>query len=446
MSGNFLSLNGTRVVSAHVSVPYYGTWTAWAMMPAAGNASALVAGSAVTLTLGNLTLTGSVYRSGPFAGQIKVFCMGGYGGWQKTVPAQQYALGGGLMLSTVLKDLAGAVSERVNVQVDRSLGSSFTREGTWAGKILRQIAGPLWYVDPSGTTQIASARPSLTIATPFQIITYDGDRGEFEIATEDYLSWLPGSSFSNEIVTTPQTVSLATIDTGNDGILRFKVLTVGPPTDRLIEDIRALVREEVEFLTFLGVYEYAVQGTDGSTVDAIPTSTDIPLPPLRKVTLRSGIPGTKVKPAKGSLLAVSFLNGDPTKPIVDPIYDSTKAQSVAFQGGSVGAARGGYDTLPIPDQSPPWPPAVTAIVPTGDQVIIAFTALDSGGNPLIGVLATGASLWDGMSSSEKSYYPPTPAGFLAAQSASASATPTGVGVGAITGFVATASKTVTVGN
>ena len=89
---------------------------------------------------------------------------------------------------------------------------------------------------------------------------------------------------------------------------------------------------------------------------------------------------------------------------------------------------------------------MTAIVPTGDQVIIAFTALDSGGNPLIGVLATGASLWDGMSSSEKSYYPPTPAGFLAAQSASASATPTGVGVGAITGFVATASKTVTVGN
>lgn len=448
MSGAFLSLNGTRVVSAHVSVPYYGTWTADVMMPAAGNAAALAVGSQVTLTLGNLTLIGAVYRSGPFAGQIRIFAMGGYGGWQKPVPSQQYTLSGGVKLSTVLTDMASAVGEKVNVQADRVIGSGFVREATSAGRILRQIAGPLWYVDPQGVTQIVATRKPLTIATPFQIVQFDGDRGEFEVATEDYLSWLPGSSFSNEIVTAAQTISLSTIDTDNDGTLRFRVLSVGPPTDWLIDDIRALVREEVELLTFLGVYEYSVQDTDGTTVDAQPTSTAIPLPSLRKVTLRSGIPGTVVKPAKGSLLAVSFLNGDPTRPIVDPIYDSTKAQAVAFQGGNLGAARAGF-TLP-PTEDPATPPWLVPGIPTGDPVILAFTALDSAGQPANlttqPLMTPAPTLWDGMSAADKSYYPATTAGMAAAAIASASCVPTGVGVGAVFGFVAKGSQTVTVGD
>ncbi len=437
---SFLALNGARVVSGHVSVPYYGTWTADVMLPIG---TSLSVGTAVTLTLGNLTLAGSVYRSGAFAGQVRIRAMGGGGGWQKTVSAQQYALGGGVQLSTVLKDLAATVGEKVNVVQDFTLGSTFTREATWAGRILRQIAGPLWYVDTTGVTQVRASRPTSTIATAFEIVRYDGDRGEFEVATEDYASWQPGATFSNEIVPIPQTVSLATIDTDNDGILRFTVLTTAPQTDRLIDDLRSLVREEVETLTFLGVYEYSVQKTNGTTVDAVPTSPSIPIPSLRGVTLRSGIPGTVVKPAIGSKLAVSFLNGDPTKPIVDPIYDSTKAQSVAFQGGNLGVARGGLTA--VPPGAPPW----IVAIPTGDQVVLAFTALDSSGNaantgsdPL---MTPPPSLWDGMSATQKSYYPATGAGFTEALAASLSLTPPGLGVGAVFGFISGHSGTVTCG-
>lgn len=325
MPGAFLSLNSQRVVSAHVSIPYYGLWTGWAMIPQGTN---LAAGAAVTLTLGNLTLKGTVYRSGQFAGQVRVFFMGGAGGWQKTVPAQGYALTGGVRLSMVLNDLAAAVGETVQLANDGPLGSTFARESTAAGRILRQIAGALWYVDANGVTQVRPSRPSSTITSGFQIVRFDGDKGEFEVATEDYASWQPGASFSNVVVTTPQTISLTTIDTDNDGKLRFTVLTTGPQTDRLIEDIRAIVREEVESLTFLGVYEYSVQATDGVTVDAQPTSTTIPLPALRKVPLRSGLPGASVKPGVGSLLAVSFLNGDPSRAIVLGGYDGANSQSV----------------------------------------------------------------------------------------------------------------------
>lgn len=327
MPGAFLSLNGARVTSGHVSIPYYGTWNADFMMPK--GTTGLTVGSAVKVTLGNLNLVGTVYRSAAFAGQLKVRCMGGAGGWQKTVTKQQYALDSGVQLSTVLKDLAMLVGETVNIANDSSLGSSFVREAASAGRILRQIAGPLWWVDITGVTQIAPARPTSTISTAFQVVNYDGDRGLFEIATEDFLAWQPGAMFSNEVVTTPQTISLSTIDTDNNGVLRFTVLNVGPPTDRLIDDFRALIREEVEELTFLGVYEYSVQSSDGSTVDASPTA-DIPLPSLRKVPLRTGIPGSMVTPAVGSLLAVSFLNGDPTKAVVLGGYDSTAATTVTL--------------------------------------------------------------------------------------------------------------------
>jgi hypothetical protein len=277
-------------------------------------------------------------------------------------------------LSTVLNDLASTVGEKVNIANNSVIGSAFVREAASAGRILRQLAGPLWYVDTNGVTQIAPSRPASTIGTPFQIIRYDGDRGEFEVATEDYGSWLPGASFSNEIVTIPQTISLSTIDTDNEGKLRFTALSVGPPTDRLVDDIRALVREEVESLTFLGVYEYSVTSTDGTTVDAQPTSSTIPLPALRKVTIRTGIPGASVKPGTGSLLAVSFLNGDPTKPCVLGGFDSNNAGAVQLYAspsalGAVSKAVVCYgDTVKIPGLSGPGGP-ISAVLTAGSRQV-----------------------------------------------------------------------------
>lgn len=104
--------------------------------------------------------------------------------------------------------------------------------------------------------------------------------------------------------------------------------------DRLLAVFRALIRSVFPRLTYLGVFSYAVQATDGVTVDAAPTDTTVPLPPLTKVTLRTGIPGSKVTPAIGSLLAVGFLNGDPSNPIVYGVFDSNTAQLVQMNGGA----------------------------------------------------------------------------------------------------------------
>jgi hypothetical protein len=99
---------------------------------------------------------------------------------------------------------------------------------------------------------------------------------------------------------------------------------VKPTTaDRLAAAWRALVRAEQPSQTFLGTYSYAVQATDGKTVDAAPTDTTIPLPPITKVPIYTGLPGTTCKPAVGSILAIGFLNGDPSRPFVAGVFDGS---------------------------------------------------------------------------------------------------------------------------
>ena len=107
--------------------------------------------------------------------------------------------------------------------------------------------------------------------------------------------------------------------------------------DRLLTAIRSIIRAELPQYTYLGLYEYAVQATDGTTIDCDPTDTTIPLPSLARVPLRSSIQGERAKPTVGSRCLIAFVNADPTRPIcvsADPV-----AQTVQIAGGSLAAAR-----------------------------------------------------------------------------------------------------------
>ena len=93
--------------------------------------------------------------------------------------------------------------------------------------------------------------------------------------------------------------------------------------DRLLAAWRALVRAELPTLTYCAIYEYVVQAADGKHVDAAPSDTTISLPPLSKVAIGTGLPGTTCQPTVGSRLAVGFLNADPSRPIVVGVFDSS---------------------------------------------------------------------------------------------------------------------------
>lgn len=219
---SFASLNGQRIISGSITIPYYGIW--------AGDVTLAVASpmpNPVTLVIGDLTLAGFIYRSASFTASRSARVVGGFGGWRKSIGAQSYQNNAGVTMSMVLKDAAATVGEKVNVPNDQALGTSYVREAAPAERLLRQMAGPEWYIDPSGVTQVGALRPTGRITSPYNVIDWSGAKGRFEIATENYADWLPGRSFQNVNISVPQAVGMTTFNMENDGTLRLFVLSSG---------------------------------------------------------------------------------------------------------------------------------------------------------------------------------------------------------------------------
>jgi hypothetical protein len=225
-----IALNGTQIASGSIGVPEYGVWSADVSLTVATQIPSSPGGCMVTV--GNLTLVGTAFRAASFAGAKSARIVGGFGGWRNPIAPRAYRNGGGVLLSMVLGDVAAEVGEQIQVASDGPLGTLFTREGSTAAnpvpasRVLRQLGGPLWWVDPAGMTHVGP-RPSAAVSSAFQAISYSGARGSFEIATEDPASWLPGATFSSDTITTTQTVSLLMIEASNDGVVRIRVLSSG---------------------------------------------------------------------------------------------------------------------------------------------------------------------------------------------------------------------------
>src|SRR5260221_12953862 len=75
---DFASLNGVRIATASILVPLYGAWAGDVQLTGTDTVP-----TAVTLTLGDLTLKGAVYRQAAFAGTRRLRIIGGPGGWPK---------------------------------------------------------------------------------------------------------------------------------------------------------------------------------------------------------------------------------------------------------------------------------------------------------------------------------------------------------------------------
>ena len=215
----FASVAGLQVVGGSLMVPALGPWTADLQL-----AGAQAVSGSVPMVIGNLTLVGYVVRSTQYGGQTRARLVGGYGGWRTTVNDQGY--GGGVLLSHVLSDVAGACGEQI-APAGGLVGSAWARFQGPASDTLWQLLGqgliPGWYVAPNGVT-MPMTWPSTTVNTPFTVTDQAPDEGRCTIATEDYASWLPGNTFTAPTVPTAQTVSMVRHDVGNDGIMRMKVL------------------------------------------------------------------------------------------------------------------------------------------------------------------------------------------------------------------------------
>jgi hypothetical protein len=211
------NVSGSRIVSGSISIPLSGAWVADVAL-----ALPVTLPPKVSLTIGNLTMQGAVYRQASFAGVREARIVAGAGGWSRSVQARAYQSVAGILRSTVLRDAALEVGELVNVLADQILGNYFVRLADKAGRVLRTIGGPMWWIAPNGVTTIGP-RTATTIMSPFTAEQYSGAYGTLTIATEDPGAWLPGATFSGPTVGT-QTVSSIRHSLGADGQARMEVM------------------------------------------------------------------------------------------------------------------------------------------------------------------------------------------------------------------------------
>lgn len=215
-----VNIAGFAVMSLALSIPYYGLWTADVTL-----AQAQFIPSNATLSIGAMSLVGTVVRAAQFGGSRSARLVGGYGGWRNSVVARAYQSPVGVKLSHVIGDAAAEVGEKVSVASDRSLGVNFIREATVASQLLRQLSNGLWWMDFTGTTQVGTTRASGAIASAFQVITSSGGKGHYTIATETPADWVPGATFTAPTVPTTKTIASVSHHIDNEGVARIEVLT-----------------------------------------------------------------------------------------------------------------------------------------------------------------------------------------------------------------------------
>jgi hypothetical protein len=382
----FASVNGLQIVAGTLMVPLVGAWTADLQL-----ATTTPVSGAVQVVIGNLTLQGFVYRSDPYGGQIRARLVGGYGGWRTQIPSQGYGSSSGVKLSTVLNDAARACGEQISIANDSNIGNAYVRvdfDTSVASDVLWQMVTqgfiPAWYVAPSGITQ-TSAWPTNNVQSAFTVTDQKPDEGIVVIATEDYVSWMPGCTFSAPQLASGQTFTSAGVHYvfDNDGKFRFEVMTsTEAGSDRLLGPIQEIVQKELAPTRFYGRYKYTVSNPSSTTVDGTPVNPSIGLPDVQNVAITADSIASYT-PAAGSTCHIMFLDGMPTEPVC--VWTDQTPTKASILSGVQPVARLGDQVQCF---LPPGLPVVGTVSgnPFTGTITVAnpITGAITGGSPVVG--------------------------------------------------------------
>ena len=373
MTAPFAAVNGSAIVSGQLLIPLVGLWTADLVLAGSPTLS-----GACTVTIGNLTLQGTVYRADTYGGQTRARLVAGAGGWRGLITSQGY--GGSPKLSTVLTDAATLAGEIVNIPNDTSVGPAWVRPAAEASDILWQLVAqdliPAWYVDTKGMTQ-AAAWPATTISTAFTVTDQKPDEGLVIIATEDYASWMPGCSFSAPQLATTQTSAGVHYVWDGEGKFRFEVLT--GTVDRFLGSIQQIIARQVAPTRWFGRYAYTISNPSTTTIDGEPVNAKIGLPSIQGIPLTGWSVGTYTPP-DGGTAHVMFVDGEPSQPTC--VWTEGEPTLASILGGTNPVARLG-------DQVQSFLPPTLLL--TGTSVVMgAFTATATIPVPISGVIVEGS--------------------------------------------------------
>lgn len=316
-------LNQLSVVSARIVVPGTGVWIADLDIDL--DISGIVPTGRAIFTCGTSILTGTIddRATGKFGQKAHVQLVGGGGGWDKMVPALHLHADFGVLSTAVFNATAATVGEVVVDSLPKLLGRDYVRT---AGPASRVLAGVDWYVNLVGVTIVGPRIPQPFNPLSVDILEWDPDTKRAILAADDIVE--PGTILLDLRFGTA-TVRDVEQTFGPEGARCVAWCATsdipaipGQPASeiaghRLARALGALARESTGAV-YLKPYKYrvALPMPDGRlTLQA--TSLDIPVPQiLQSVEVWPGIPGASAKVTPGTEVVVTFLNGDPSFPVV----------------------------------------------------------------------------------------------------------------------------------
>ena len=191
------TVQGRQAVDLRLTFPRTGAW--WCDVLIEGDDA--IAGS-VTLSLIDLTLTGTVFRARPYAGSTRCRLVAGKGGWSRSVNAQGYSSQQGLQLAPILSDAARAVGETMGAVPAATVGTAYGRQRAAASQVfalLRALPGyAKWWLDDAGVTQVGS-RATGPIQSPTQVDSYNASEGKLVISADELTQIRPGKTLSDPV-------------------------------------------------------------------------------------------------------------------------------------------------------------------------------------------------------------------------------------------------------
>lgn len=313
------TLAGKMISHVHAEIPSHGVASADVRLDGAS-----VLSGAATLTLGDLSMEGTIVHGEVSAGRGFYHWNAGAAGWRTSIAARGYP-SSGVRRSAVIRDAAEACGEQVNQPPpDLALGlpgnGGYLRPAGPAWDVLRAFGVP-WYVDTAGVTQIAE-RPSGAASTDGTLEGAWPDERRLVVvpAAERLAGYMPGLTLGGALIATTR------IDVTPGEPIRLTLLTRdarGESSD-LREQLDIMHAQNAAKTRFHGKYRYRAVSRNGTLYGLDPVNPALGLPRLDNRDLWFGVPGFdatlfNATPSRETSITVivSFLDGDPAQAVID---------------------------------------------------------------------------------------------------------------------------------
>jgi hypothetical protein len=193
------SAGSLNIVTAKLHIPSAGAWRADLLLDH-GEAPT----GAATVTIGDLSLVGTVLRSGlDAADRPHATVIGGRGWFASVTSPRAFQSDSGVRLSTVLATLAAGAGQAIIQPADRTIGEYYELQASRPGEpvtysdalndLSRAGLAPVWRVDPDGVTRFG-ARTAQAVTGRATLLWSDRGTGLATYGLDAPATWLPGNT------------------------------------------------------------------------------------------------------------------------------------------------------------------------------------------------------------------------------------------------------------